>query len=162
MPQAQEGVALLAQEIEEAIEPCRIFLPSGTGTTALYLQKELSGFEVYTCACVGDEAYLRRQMSELEPDRRHHPTILSRPKKYHFGSLYREFFEIWIELKESTGVTFDLLYDPAGWLTMMSHPELFGKPLLYIHQGGIGGNESMLRRYRRRGYADHPRIRRGV
>jgi len=47
-------------------------------------------------------------------------------------------------------VEFDLLYDPHGWLTLLENPELFEKPLLYIHQGGLLGNESMLKRYERK------------
>jgi 1-aminocyclopropane-1-carboxylate deaminase len=48
------------------------------------------------------------------------------------------------------GVEFDLLYDPHGWLTLLENPELFDNPLLYIHQGGLLGNESMLKRYERK------------
>ncbi|OYY54700.1 MAG: 1-aminocyclopropane-1-carboxylate deaminase, partial [Sulfurovum sp. 28-43-6] len=51
---------------------------------------------------------------------------------------------------EQTGVVFDLLYDPLGWRVVLKHPELFSKPLLYIHQGGVLGNESMLARYERK------------
>jgi 1-aminocyclopropane-1-carboxylate deaminase len=48
------------------------------------------------------------------------------------------------------GVEFDLLYDPHGWLTLLENPEIFKMPILYIHQGGLIGNESMLARYIRK------------
>ena len=158
--EAEYGVAILAEEIadwqrEQGIEHLDIFFPSGTGTTALYLQKNLSTINhqsstVYTTPCVGDAEYLRNQFAILEPDPRQWPTILNLPRKYHFGKLYREFYEIWIELHQQTGVTFDLLYDPKGWLTLLKHRDQMGQHLLYLHQGGLQGNESMLRRYERK------------
>lgn len=58
--EAEYGIKLLAEEINEWIQlqhgdNFKIFLPSGTGTTALFLQKYLD-YPVYTCACVGDES----------------------------------------------------------------------------------------------------------
>ena len=158
--EAEYGVAILAQEIadwqrEQGIDPLDIFLPSGTGTTALYLQKTLSTIHhqlstVYTTPCVGNADYLREQFAMLEPDEKMWPTILDLPRTYHFGKLYREFYEIWIELQQQTGVTFDLLYDPKGWRTLLEHRDQMGQNLLYLHQGGLPGNESMLRRYERK------------
>jgi len=162
--EAEYGIRLLAQEIidwqkEQGIEELNIFLPSGTGTTALYLQKSLSQLllpasyllpKVYTTPCVGNNEYLKKQFTMLEADDIYHPTILSLPKKYHFGKLYRENYEIWLKLRQQTGVEFDLLYDPLGWRTLLAHPRVLLKPTLYLHQGGLLGNESMLRRYRRK------------
>ena len=161
--EAAFGMAHLAQEIlqwqaENHIETLNIFLPAGTGTTALYLQKALrvkgtDGAEcprVYTCPCVGDSAYLKKQFLALESDEKDHPTILTLEKKHHFGKLYKDNYEIWLKLQEQTGVVFDLLYDPLGWRTLLAHPEVFSKPTLYIHQGGVLGNESMLPRYERK------------
>ncbi len=145
--EAEFGIKILADELKDI--DADIFLPSGTGTTALYLQKHLKQ-KVYTCACVGDHRYLKKQFLELQKDENLHPTILSLDKKYHFGKLYREFFEIWIELKKQTGIEFDLLYDPLGWLCLLAHQSQFQNKLLYIHQGGVIGNESMVLRYRRR------------
>ena len=145
--EAEYGIKILADELKEI--DADIFLPAGTGTTALYLQKHLKQI-VYTCACVGGESYLKKQFLELEADESKHPTILNLEKKYHFGKLYREFFEIWIELKDNTDIEFDLLYDPLGWLTMLKHQSKFKKEILYIHQGGLIGNESMYPRYKRK------------
>lgn len=151
--EAQYGIKLLAQEIilwakEQQFNELNVFLPSGTGTTALYLQKFLP-FPVFTCPCVGDEVYLKKQFEMLEDN--NHPTILKTPKKFHFGKLYKENFHIWNELKNQTNIEFDLLYDPIGWQTLLDNI-LYSQstPLLYIHQGGIKGNVTMLNRYCRK------------
>ncbi|MEA2048878.1 MAG: 1-aminocyclopropane-1-carboxylate deaminase/D-cysteine desulfhydrase [Campylobacterota bacterium] len=153
--EAEYGIMTLANEIkawqvEHTLEVLNIFLPSGTGTTALFLQKHLPKAKVYTNTCVGDEEYLKKQFLALEEDERYHPEILTLGKKHHFGKLYRENYKIWLKLQEQTGVLFDLLYDPLGWRTLLAHPEILTEPLLYIHQGGLLGNESMLPRYERK------------
>ncbi len=160
--EAAYGIKILANEIidwqrENSIKELNVFLPSGTGTTALFLQKNILKGQpqgiaptVYTCACVGDNAYLKKQFLELEEDEKYHPRILSLEKKHHFGRLYKENYEIWLKLQQQTGVVFDLLYDPLGWRTLLAHSEVMSKPTLYIHQGGVLGNESMLPRYERK------------
>ena len=69
--EAQWGFKTLADEIKMQSKEMKrkfdIFLPAGTGASALYLAK-FSEFRVFTCACVGDESYLKRQMLELEPN----------------------------------------------------------------------------------------------
>jgi len=153
--EAEYGIKILAREIldwqkENGLKELNIFLPSGTGTTALFLQKHLPNNVIYTNPCVGDSEYLKKQFFELEEDENDHPTILTLDKKHHFGKLYRDNYKIWLKLQQQTGVVFDLLYDPLGWRTMLAHPEVFSKPTLYIHQGGVLGNESMLPRYERK------------
>ncbi len=153
--EAEFGIRLLAEEIslwqqENGVKDLNIFLPSGTGTTALFLQKHLLSNRVYTTPCVGDEAYLKKQFLELEEDEKYHPEILSLEKKHHFGKLYKENYKIWLKLQQQTGVEFDLLYDSLGWRVLLAHPEVFSSPTLYIHQGGVLGNESMLPRYKRK------------
>lgn len=159
--EAESGIKKLAAELEawvceQQIEQPKVMLPSGTGTTALFLQKHLP-FEVLSCACVGSDDYLRQQFSALNPDSGAHPRILPSPldkngqsKKYHFGKLYPEFYQIWQQLQQQTGITFELLYDPLGWLCMMDY--LKTEPdatLIYLHQGGLLGNDSMVTRYTR-------------
>lgn len=153
--EAEYGVKVLAEEIvqwksENAMKGLNIFLPSGTGTTALFLQKHLSEDRVYTTPCVGDEHYLKQQFSSLEENETLHPEIVGLEKKHHFGKLYKENYKIWLKLQQQTGVEFDLLYDPLGWRVLLAHPEILTKPVLYIHQGGLLGNESMLPRYKRK------------
>lgn len=154
---AEVGVKLLADEIKDwatrqGFPELRVVLPSGTGTTALFLQKNLP-FDVYTCACVGGDPYLKQQFFELEEDSALHPTILSAGRKYHFGKLYPEFYAIWQQLRAETGIEFDLLYDPLGWLCLqrlISSDVTDTRRVLYIHQGGVLGNETMLPRYLRK------------
>ena len=150
--EASYGIEILANEIkiwakENKIENLKVFLPSGTGTTALFLQKYLP-FEVLTCACVGNEEYLEKQFNQLET--KNHPTIIKTEKKYHFGKLYKEFYEIHNELLHQTNIEFDLLYDSLGWICFekyVNNLEDKNFQFLYIHQGGILGNISMLKRY---------------
>ncbi len=150
---AEYGVKILAKEIEEFtiknhLNELSIFLPSGTGTTALYLQKHIK-YKVYTTPCVGDSEYLKKQFLELEKDEKIHPIILNLDKKYHFGKLYLEFFEIYKELLNETEIEFDLLYDPKGWLVLDKFKKELNKNILYIHCGGVIGNESMIERYKK-------------
>jgi len=100
---------------------------------------------------VGDSEYLKYQFSLLEKDESLYPKILNPKKKYHFGKLYNEHFTLWNEIKNSTNIEFDLLYDPIGFDTLREHLERFdGCEILYIHQGGILGNETMKERYLRK------------
>ena len=153
LEEAKYGIKILANEIidwakqtnQTNEENLKIFLPSGTGTTALYLQKYLP-FEVLTCACVGNSEYLEKQFNDLE--KQNHPTILKMDKKYHFGKLYKEFYEIHKELKKQTNIEFDFLYDSLGWLCVNKYLRQNKKNILYIHQGGLIGNISMLQRYK--------------
>jgi len=152
---AQYGLKVLADEIikykkENNIDKLDIFLPSGTGTTALYLQKYMPHSTIYTTPCVGDSSYLLEQFNMLESDKSIYPKILSIDKKHHFGKLYRENYEIWLKLQTQTKIEFDLLYDPLGWRVLLSNIDRFSNPILYIHQGGLLGNESMLKRYKRK------------
>ena len=164
---AEVGLKMLADEIlawkeEKNIEELNIFLPAGTGTTALYLSKAFNLSKVFnvgvgiprptvfTTPCVGDEGYLKKQFLILESNEKYHPQIIKPSKKRHFGKLYRDSYNIWLKLRHEMGIEFDLLYDPHGWLTLLENPKLFNTPLLYIHQGGLIGNESMLKRYERK------------
>ena len=145
--ESQFGIKMLAKELEK-YQDYSIFLPSGTGVTALYLQKYFKG-EIFTCSCVGDDNYLLKQWEELESNKKFYPTIIQKDKKFHFGKLYKENYKIWLELKNS-GIEFDLLYDPIGWQVMLKNLNILGEKIIYIHQGGIIGNESMIERYKRK------------
>jgi len=149
--EAEYGVKILASEIKDwskknEIKDLKVFLPSGTGTTALFLQKHLD-FEVLTCTCVGDDEYLKKQFFHLNSNENQHPTILKREKKYHFGKLYKEFYEIHKKLLDQTAIEFDLLYDSLGWKTLLLNKDIDNN-ILYIHQGGLLGNMSMKERYK--------------
>lgn len=149
--EAEAGFITQAKEIEEWARKegkfVDIFLPSGTGTSAAFLAKHTK-FNVFTCPCVGDGDYLRSEILALDPDSK--VEILNSPKKYHFGDLKFELYEIWLEALEQTGVEFDLIYDPVGLLTMFANLDRFKNEILYIHQGGILGNISQKMRYERK------------
>ncbi len=152
--EAEFGIKILASELEQDIKESGvknpyIFLPAGTGTTALFLQKNLS-FRVFTCSTVGDDEYLKEQFREICSDETFFPTILSSKKKYHYGKLDLKLYELWQELKEDMGITFDLMYDPVGWTKFLLHVEEIEGTPIYIHQGGLLGNESMIQRYERK------------
>jgi 1-aminocyclopropane-1-carboxylate deaminase/D-cysteine desulfhydrase-like pyridoxal-dependent ACC family enzyme len=155
--EAEFGIKRLANEIKDYqkkydIKNLKVFLPSGTGTTALYLQKNLD-IKVLTCPCVGDSEYLKKQFLELEIDKSLHPIILTPPKKFHFGKLYKENYEIWQKLKDQTDIEFDFLYDPIGWQTLLhllKNKKIENSNYIYIHQGGIIGNSTMITRYNRK------------
>ena len=156
---AREGVHQLAKEISDwfslsELTELTVFLPSGTGTTAVFLNEyfllNAPNISVKTCACVGDESYLSQQFSALIADISFHPQVVKTDKKYHFGKLYREFYQIWQKVAEQ-GIEFELLYDPKGWMCvekLLSDTE--NTNILYIHQGGLLGNATMLPRYQRK------------
>ncbi|MCF6340529.1 MAG: 1-aminocyclopropane-1-carboxylate deaminase [Sulfurimonas sp.] len=144
--EAQEGLEVLAEEIrKDNLESKSLATPSGTGTTALYLALSLPEYKVYTTPCVGDVDYLKKQMNALHkiPD---NLIILEPEKKYHFAKPYLEFLEIQKKLL-SVGIEFDLLYAPAMWKALLEQTD---EEIVYIHSGGVTGNESMLKRYKRK------------
>ncbi|MCG9965161.1 MAG: pyridoxal-phosphate dependent enzyme [Shewanella sp.] len=156
---AEYGVSQLAAEIEtwtmqQGMTDLKVFLPAGTGTTALFLNqyfmRKQSDIRVFTCAVVGGDTYLRQQFDLLNPNSAEHPQILNADKKYHFGKLYPEFYAMWQRICAS-GVQFELLYDPLGFMVLEKFlPQWGASPVMYIHQGGLLGNETMLPRYLRK------------
>ena len=150
-PQAEAGFISQARQIEcwadAEGKTVDIFLPSGTGTSAAFLAKHVK-FDVYTCPCVGDADYLKSEIEELTPNSKAH--ILPPPKKYHFGDLKPELYEIWQDLRKQTGIEFDLIYDPVGFIALAANLNVFKNNILYIHQGGILGNISQKQRYERK------------
>lgn len=150
-PQAEAGFISQARQIERWAEAegktVDIFLPSGTGTSAAFLAKHVK-FDVYTCPCVGDADYLKSEIEALTPNSK--ARILQPPKKYHFGDLKLELYQIWREVCEQTGIEFELIYDPVGFLTMTANLGAFKNEILYIHQGGALGNISQKLRYERK------------
>lgn len=158
---AEYGINQLAQEIaiwkdEHHIGPIKVFLPSGTGTTGLYLNKYFIqhnlDISIFTCAVVGGSDYLRQQLAMLESNSQFYPTIIDLPKKYCFGKLYLECYQMWLELNSSK-IPFELIYDPLGFLALrqyLSSSNNQSATIMYLHQGGLLGNDSMLPRYQRK------------
>jgi 1-aminocyclopropane-1-carboxylate deaminase/D-cysteine desulfhydrase-like pyridoxal-dependent ACC family enzyme len=147
---AKAGIEELAREIntwrkEKNIENLNVVLPSGTGTTALYLQSSLDKeIRLCTSVLVGDDDYQMQQWQRLSKGP--YPKILPRDKKRKFAQPYSEYLQIHQELEKQTGITFDLIYAPKTWLEMLDYFDEKAQ-ILYIHTGGISGNETMLQRY---------------
>ena len=145
---AKEGVGVLAKEIIKQNLPTKhIATPSGTGTTALYLAYHLKDYTIWTTPSIGDVSYLKTQMQSLE-ELPKNLKIIQPDKKYPFGKLNKDFLEIYFKLKKS-GVEFDLLYAPLMWKMILQE---LNEDLIYVHSGGVSGNESMLQRYKQKGY----------
>ena len=146
--EAKKGLEILAQEIRAQNPNVNaIATPSGTGTTALFLALALPEYRVYTTPSVGDEEYLKEQMSALA-EMPNNLVILKPQKKYHFAKPYKEFITIYKKLLEE-GIEFDLLYAPSLWQCLLQETD---EKILYIHSGGVSGNESMLMRYSQKGF----------
>jgi 1-aminocyclopropane-1-carboxylate deaminase/D-cysteine desulfhydrase-like pyridoxal-dependent ACC family enzyme len=146
--EARRGLEVLAQEIRDAnLDVKSLATPSGTGTTALFLALCMPEYKVYTTPCVGDAQYLRTQMSSLSalPE---NLIILEPKKKYHFAKPYREFLDIWQKLLV-TEIEFDMIYAPSMWMALQEQTK---EDILYVHSGGVSGNESMLKRYKQKGF----------
>lgn len=149
-PEAMYGIKQLAEEIitwsaKESISSLSIFLPSGTGVSALYLQKYLPKFKVYTTNCVGSKEYLIQQWRDLELDG-NLPIILPN-HKYRFATPYTELLEIHQSIYKLSQIEFDLIYDPVGWKILADNLHQINSPILYIHCGGVIGNSTMRNRY---------------
>jgi len=137
------GLEKLAEEIREVrLDFDAIATPSGTGTTALSLAKALPEYKIYTTPSVGNVEYLKTQMRALS-EIPNNLEILVPKKKYHFAKPYKEFFDIYTKLLEEE-IEFDLLYAPLLWINLLEQTD---EKILYIHSGGVSGNESMIKRY---------------
>ena len=160
-PGAETGVAVLARQISEwhsqGSAPLHVVLPSGTGTTALFLARHLHGvdtsIQVHAVPCVGGEEYLHEQMQRLDQAsgaNNRFPNILPPSPKVAFGAPDDRLLQSWRQAA-SSGCLVDLLYGPVAWSTMGSIDWPTGSSLLYINTGGHEGILSQLRRYGRRG-----------
>lgn len=155
-PIAQEGIERLAEEIAQwmasaAMDPVTVVTPSGTGTTAYYLASALPQARVCTTAVVGNRDYLEEQMRALGPLPKN-LQILEGSKKHHFAKPYPELLELYTELRDA-GLEVDLVYGAKMWYELLEAGFPKGdETLLYLHSGGLIGNETMLERYRYKGY----------
>jgi 1-aminocyclopropane-1-carboxylate deaminase/D-cysteine desulfhydrase-like pyridoxal-dependent ACC family enzyme len=151
---ASLGIEVLAQEInfwksKSNLEKLIVVLPSGTGSTALYLKAFLDkDIELYTVVLVGDEAFQLEQWKRLSTGP--YPKILSSPKKK-FAKPYTEYLQMYTELKSELKIEFDLIYAPKTWIQISEQLLDEESEILYIHTGGVSGNQSMLERYAYKG-----------
>ncbi len=151
--ESRYGIAKLAQEINEYctkqdIPQLAIFIPSGTGTTAYYLQQELPKHKVYTTNCVGSANYLLQQWQSLDGNHNKHlPTILGNTQ-FRFAKPNLELFKVINDINKVSNILFDLVYDPVAWNVLLNNLDKIDLPIMYIHCGGLTGNTTMMNRYR--------------
>lgn len=150
MPTARDGFVDLANTLLSQYSHGTVFLPSGTGASALYLHLALKGshLQVYTTPCIGNTKYLIDQWKMLEPNISDLPQMICPITPHRFGTLSQQTLETYQKLLTESGIEFDLLYDPIGWQTLERHYHSLPQPIIYIHCGGTSGNGSMLARYR--------------
>jgi len=147
---ASIGIKILADEInayklENNISDLIIVLPSGTGSTSLFLSAFLDkDIKVYTVVCVGDEKFQLEQWKRLSDGP--YPNILP-SKKIKFAKPYSKFLEVYKNLKNQTNIEFDLIYAPKTWISILEHLKDIDAEIMYIHTGGVSGNSTMLQRY---------------
>ncbi len=158
-PAAKAGIDELAEEISawrrmQGIERLRIATPSGTGTTAAFLAAALPECRVFTAPAVGDTGYLHEQIRQLMPIPEN-LIILETKKRYRFGGLDSGLFEMYQRLINA-GTEFDLVYAPVMWTALLENIDRLDGETLYVHSGGISGNETMLARYGRMLNAELP------
>lgn len=145
-PAARRGVEMLADEIRMwkrtmGIARLTVVTPSGTGTTAAYLASALPQCRVLTVAAVGTPAYLRAQIRLLMPLP---PNLTILPTPFRFAQPDPVLLDMYCRLKEA-GIEFDLIYAPVMWHALGA--QCIDGEILYVHSGGLSGNETMLARY---------------
>jgi len=150
---AEQGIQVLADEIKQwqhqkQITTLNIVTPSGTGTTSFYLAQALPDCRILTTATVGDNIYLKQQMLKLG-NIPNNLDILEPQHKYHFAKPYPEFLRVYQSL-QAAGISFDLIYAPKMWLTLLANMQNIHGTVLYVHSGGLLGNSTMLNRYERK------------
>lgn len=150
---AREGLKLLADELNEFAKAANLKNPiavtsSGTGTTAGYLSDYLD-FECLTTPCVSNAQFLNGEFERLGVTKK--PTILATKDKIAFAAPHPKLLAVYKELLNA-GVEFDLIYDAKCWLAISENLEYFkGRDVIFVHSGGVLGNETQLERYKHKG-----------
>lgn len=150
---ARDGLKVLADELNEFATAQNLKNPiaitsSGTGTTAGYLSDYLI-FECLTVPCVSNTAFLDREFERLGVVKK--STLLETSDKIAFASPHPKLLKTYKELL-SAGIEFDLIYDAKCWLAMSENMGYFdGRDVVFVHSGGVLGNETQLARYAHKG-----------
>jgi len=158
----REGVYQLGDELKVQIEqqldstaPIAIVLPSGTGVTSFFLSQyfnqERERIRVFTVSTAIPFAQLKSQFQTMKNweniDNEGEPTILETKRRYDFAVPDQDLKKLYCALKKK-GIEFDLIYAPVTWRGMLDNwNELKSSQIIYIHTGGVEGNETQLRRY---------------
>ena len=166
---AEVGIKQLAIEINDYFSrlcttcdkhQIAVLVPSGTGTTAYFLQKHLHllsqdqpfSYQVYTTPAATTGNVLLDDINRLfQPKcREHMPRILETSNLIRFAEPKRELLSVYRLLKDNKGVEIDIIYGAKMWKAMFEHwNELVEnyKHIMYVHTGGTSGNATQLLRY---------------
>jgi 1-aminocyclopropane-1-carboxylate deaminase len=137
---------------------------AGTGVSSFYLSKAFSelipkdkpAVEVVAISCVMSAGELLQSLLKFADDYKvempFSPYILDPPESCRFAEPSLRLFEVWNELRNQTGINFDLIYAPSAWLKLSQDFKLNfhfwdDSGIVYIHCGGTEGNESQISRY---------------
>ncbi len=147
-PCAEQGIAMLAMEFVEQLgtsQPVGLYMAAGSFTTAYYLAKHIpENFQLRIVSLA--EKKIRSPFPETPfPTERIEQIPL--PFSFPFGSLHDAVPSMYNRLKNA-GIEFDLLYDVPAWLALEHYRFPENEAAVFLHGGGLEGNETMLARYR--------------
>lgn len=165
---AEVGLQQLAEEIDAHFQTIRtpktrsmlVFLPSGTGTTATFLNKHLQllskrdqPYEVDTLGvsvAMKPSDLLSQIKAQYPNEPGKYPNFIHPSKKrIHFARPNPHVKAIWCAMKRK-GLVLDLIYGPVAWMSLFEIlPSIDSETceVYYIHTGGLTGNGTQLHRY---------------
>ncbi len=146
-PCAEQGIAMLAMEFVEQIgtsQPVGLYMAAGSFTTAFFLAKHLpDNFQLRIVSLA--EKKIRSPFPDT-PFSTERAEQIPLPFSFPFGSLHAAVPPMYNRLKKA-GIEFDLLYDVPAWLALEHYRFPENETAVFLHGGGLEGNETMLARY---------------
>jgi len=141
---AEEGMATLANEIFlwskiNNITDFSVFLPSGTGSSAFFLQKHLNTQGIIITVYKNNDL----RQGEFQKFGTSYLTalVIETNHKTKYGHLDSTLLKTITDIEEASNISFDRVYDPKGFQSIFDNRDLFSnKPILYIHCGGLTSN----------------------
>lgn len=76
------------------------------------------------------------------------PNLTILPTPFRFAQPDPMLLDTYRRLKDA-GIEFDLIYAPVMWRALIEAVSQIEGEVLYVHSGGVSGNETMLARYER-------------
>ena len=163
-PLAEPGVAALAREIDEwwrtrpgggldvprlrpSARALDVVIPSGTGTTALFLARHVPpGVTVYAVPCKGNSSTLIARMRTLDERTGgvgRLPTVLPPPPSHTvtLGTAAVPLLTAWRDASDS-GVLLDLTYGPVAWAALEHCGWRPHSPPVLTADGAAGGEKN--------------------
>lgn len=162
--EAELGLKELACELYEHFSQLSkpsfsVFLPSGTGTTAFFLNRHLqllsreSGHSATTygvSVAMKPEDLLRTIQDKYPDEPLGYPNFVHPTKtRIRFAKPHPSVKAIWCAMKRK-GLLLDLIYGPVAWMYLLEKLPSIDEntnAVYYVHTGGLTGIESQLKRY---------------